>query len=184
MKLTTPYFLSAGLLIQALICLHCAGEPASAPPAAPAREPVFRFSRQDQITGRDEPQNWCYQPYSQAVPVSAPLENSNQRFFDLPPGVYRLIVPFGKLTASIMLRSRGAGKPIEVFTSDHFPECLSNAANFQISSDGASLAYDNRLGIRFSLSAQPNGTAVRALLDLPLGAAYGTEVRLCDKCAD
>ncbi|MGI9160813.1 MAG: hypothetical protein ACR2K1_13770 [Saprospiraceae bacterium] len=179
-----PQLLRFSFLISALTCLRCAGEPTAVPAAPASREPVFRFSRQDQITGRSEAQNWCYRPYSQAVPVSARLENSNQRFFDLPPGVYRLIVPFGKLTASIMLRSRGAGQPIEVFTSDHFPECLSNAANFQISPDGASLSYDNRLGIRFALSAQPNGTAMRAFLDLPLGAAYGTEVRLCDKCAD
>ncbi len=183
MKLIAQYLLRASLLIPVLTGIGCANDAGRVAAPAP-REPVFRFSRQDQITGRDAVQNWCYRPYSQAVPVSALLENSNRRFFDLPPGVYRLIVPFGKLTASIMLRSRGAGQAIEVFTSDHFPECLSNAANFQISSDGASLGYDNQRGIHFTLSAQPNGTAMRAFLDLPLGAAYGTEVRLCDKCAD
>lgn len=184
MKFVNAFKSSAGLLLLALTGVFCTQPqaPDSKPQEGPP--PVFRFSTQHQIAGKDAGGNWCYRYYPQAVPVSATLDNSNRRFFDAPRGIYKVTVPLGKITASTLFRCYGADQPLEVFTSDQFPECLSNAANFQISPDGSTLRYDNRGEIRFTVTAQPNGPFMRIILDMPVGSGYGIEVRLCDNCED
>jgi hypothetical protein len=184
MKFLNALICGAGLPLLALTGVFCTQPQAPEPKIQKGPPPVFQFSAQNQIAGKNAEGNWCYRYYSQAVPVSAPLDNSNRRFFDAPPGIYKVIVPLGTTTASTIIKSYGAHRTMEVFTSDHFPECLSNTANFQISPDGSTLLYDNRGAIRFTVTAQPNGPYMRIILDMPVGAGYGIEVRLCDNCED
>jgi hypothetical protein len=160
---------------------HHTGKPSG---DATAPTSLFRFSQAGMVTGRSTAGNWCYRSYTEAVLVSAPPDNSNRRFFDAQPGIYKIIVPIGKVTAAVLLRSFGGSQPLEIHTSDHFPECLSNAANFRLNAEGTVLSYDNGENIRFTASAQPNGPAMRVSFDLPVGLNYGIEVRLCDNCED
>jgi hypothetical protein len=129
--------------------------------------------------GFREAGNWCFNHFSDAVLISAPPQNSNQRFFDLEDGLYKIVVDKGKPTASFFLKKTG-DQSLELFGSQHFPQCLSQKGNYTLRPNG--FEYDNAQTIHFSVDCIPNGSRYRVEVNFPLAAGYGIAVHRCTDC--
>lgn len=146
-------------------------QPNAAPPASGLQ---FKFSKAAMETG-PEMTNWCHHRFPVAPVINADAANSNRRYFALGEGVFQVVIRLGTTTASFLLKKTGSDT-IELFTSNQFPECLSNQVNFTMEDNGASFRYDNRHHIEFSVSAERVGGGLRIWLDLPPASGYGLTV--------
>lgn len=176
------------LFILAAVILSCnssdsrqnkPGQNQSAQVAADAV--TFQFSRAETVPLFQEEGNWCKGSFAEAVAISADPANYNRRFFRLDNGIFLVGVDDGGPVSSFMARSAGE-KKIELFTSKNFPECLSNLANFTLSPDAATIAYDNKKKIRYGMDAQRDAGGLILFFDFPPGSQYGLSVHRCAGC--
>lgn len=166
------------LVLQTL--LACNGSPSSPPSSQPAGT-GFRFSKAAAMTGLKDENSWCNGDFAEAALINADPANSNRRFFQLGEGVYRIALQKGNATSSFFLRKTG-DQAIEVFTSDNFPLCTSNRANFSPSEDGASFVYDNGRGINYIAAIQSSAEGLFVILEFPGDITYGLTVHHCTGC--
>lgn len=145
---------------------------------APPDAAALSFSTMPSMSGRTEPNNWCRADFTEAVgafPETAG-ENQNQYFFlAVTNGVYKVNVRAGNAVASLLVRPTVSGT-VEIFTSDNFPECLSNRANHALSESGFYDDYDNSKDISFTLHVQKAGANYHVSLEFPPTVQYGLTV--------
>ena len=160
-----------------LLLAACGQSPAPAPPAAsaPPSGLHFQFSTAA-LSQSDEDDNWCRSPFPESQPMYADPANSLRRWFALGEGTHHVVVDLGTTAASFFLRKKG-DTVLEVFTSDQFPECLSNKANFTLEAGGTRFRYNNQRHIDFDISAEEAGGVLRIWIEMPVGAQYGLSVR-------
>ena len=137
--------------------------------------PTFVFSTQGMALGNDPANSWCRVPFLEAAVINADPTNSNRRIFTLSDGPVKVFVEFGKLTAVFILK-KNANK-VDIYTSDNFPECLSNKVNFSIGADGTTFRYNNNRYIDFEIHLVPLPNGTQIALEMAPGAGYGIEVR-------
>ncbi len=152
-------------------------------PKAKGPEPLFVFSKNAPVSGYQNPADWCFQPFSAAMVVSLDKVNPNIRQFSIDgEGVYKFVVEYGKLASSFIVRRKGAGEGLELFTSNQYPYCLSNHANFQIEQDGRAFKYDSPMPIDYRVEYQPVGNGGILRIEFPVGVYYGLLGRRCNAC--
>jgi hypothetical protein len=143
---------------------------------------TFRFSSSAAASGIQNPADWCYQPFSAALVISPDPVNAQVRKITLEgPGVYKFSVDYGKLLASFMLRLTDTGA-MELYTSNHFPMCLSNHVNFSIDADGHGFRYNNQMHIDFQVNFEPKGLGGELKIEFAPGMYYGVLARRCNAC--
>jgi hypothetical protein len=90
-------------------------------------------------------------------------------------------VQLGNATSSFFLKKTGE-KQVEIFTSDNFPLCASNRANFALVANGASFGYDNKRHITYTVSSQLSAESLFIIIDFPKEMTYGFTVHHCANC--
>lgn len=152
-------------------------------PAPQTSQPVgvtFQFSKAAANKDLNDLNSWCNGAFD-AVLINADPANVNRRFFQMNEGVHRVAVQLGNATNSFFLKKTGE-KTVEVFTSDNFPMCASSRANFTLAADGASLSYDNKMHITYSVTVQLSPEGLFVVLDFPKEITYGLTVHRCGGC--
>ena len=114
-------------------------------------------------------------PLPEAAVISADQENSRLRLFTLAGGPHRVVVDYGHIVGSFVLQKKW--NKVEVFTSDNYPECLSNRENFEIKEGGNSFQYDNKKHIIFDVHLLPLANGTQIALEIDPDAGYGIIVR-------
>ncbi|MFN0213415.1 MAG: hypothetical protein ACKVT2_04100 [Saprospiraceae bacterium] len=149
-------------------------------PAKNENYAVFSFSKEPPTMDMRDPENWCATSSGEAALISADPQNFNRRLFALGDVPLKVIVDYGNQSAAFMLHKKG--NQVELYTSNNFPGCLSNMANFQISPEGISFHYNNKKEVNFDVLLQvlPNGMQIA--LDLSADAGFGLSVFRCDAC--
>ncbi len=150
-------------------------------PVTPKATVRFEFSKKAPERER-EFKNWCWQPSTEALPINADKDNLNRRYAVLTPGqAYRVGVNSGHSTSVFFLRASANGV-VELFTSDNFPNCLSNQKYFNLSPDGASLHYDNQHLIKFDSGVRQLNGGIQFFVDMPADFVFPFEVKRCAEC--
>lgn len=178
----TPFVKALPLLLWGLLMAACgtpgkdeAEQKTTASPAVPSPSSTggirFEISTAPAHTGHTA-DNWCHGRFDQAQVFYPDPANANRRYFVVGAGMYRVAVDLGSTTASFLLRRRG-DQVVEVFTSDQFPECLSNRSNLLAGAADNLLVYDNRRHLRFQVAAERVSGQVRCWLEIPAGSGYG-----------
>lgn len=169
------------LLILALlqILIACNETPQTSQPA-PATGITFQFSKAAAMTDLNDEKSWCNGAFDAAL-INADPANVNRRFFQMNEGAYRVAVQLGNATSSFFLKKTGE-RQVEIFTSDNFPLCASNRANFTLAADGASFSYDNKRYITYMATAQLSPEGFFIILNFPSEITYGLTVHHCAGC--
>jgi hypothetical protein len=141
---------------------------------------TFQFSNKPPVMDLHDPSNWCNANLGEAALISADPKNFNRRLFTLGDVPLRVVLDHGHQSAAFMLHK--LGNIVTIYSSDNFPTCLSNKANFQISPDGISLRYDNKREIRCDVYLQSLPNGLQIALDLPPEGNLGLAVLRCDAC--
>ena len=142
---------------------------------------ILRFSKAAAVTELKDMSSWCNRPFTEAVLINAEAANVNRRYFMLGDGVYRIVIQSGNQSSSFFIR-KADGKKADVFTSDNFPMCLSNRANFTMRPDGNAFAYDNQRGIHYTVEAQPGSAEIPVFIEFQPEIQYGLTVHRCADC--
>jgi hypothetical protein len=150
-------------------------------PAASSSAATFQFSKKAPVTGLKDENSWCNGDFADATLINADPANSNRRFFQLGEGVYRIAIQLGNATSSFFIR-KTAGQAIEIFSSDNFPLCTSNRANFSMVEGDASFKYDNGRGINYSVAIQSSAEGLFVILEFSAEITYGLTVHHCVGC--
>jgi hypothetical protein len=125
--------------------------------------------------------NWCFAKYPDAVMINAEPSNVNQRYFMLEDGVYKVVIELGTTAAAFVLNRTSNGN-VQIYTSDHFPECLSKQDNFRLEAGARTFKYDNTKHIEFTAEMTPSGTGDKISLALPAEMQFGLTVKKCTGC--
>ncbi len=165
------------LILQ--ILLACNESPPKSPVSQPANV-AFQFSKAAANKDLNDPNSWCNGSFD-AVLINADPANVNRRFFQLGEGVHRVAVQLGNATSTFFLKKTGE-RQVEIFSSDNFPLCASNRANFVLAEGGASFSYDNKMHITYSATLQKSPEGLFVILDFPKEVTYGLTVHRCDGC--
>ncbi|MCC7246902.1 MAG: hypothetical protein IT269_14550 [Saprospiraceae bacterium] len=174
------------LIFSFLLLLFVGCQQPAAPKEDATSKPVlapthFEFSKKAPERERDL-KNWCWQPSTDAQPINAEKDNLNRRYAVLTPGMaYRVGINAANSTAAFILRANASGV-VELFTSNNFPNCLSNFQHFTLSPDGASLHYDNHHYIKFDSGVRQVNGATQFYVDMPADFVYPFEVKSCATC--
>jgi hypothetical protein len=142
---------------------------------------TFQFSKKASVTGLKDTSSWCNGAFTEAVLINADTANSKRRYFQLGGGAYNVAVQLGNATSSFFLQKTG-DQSIEVFTSDNFPLCSSNRANFSLAGEGARFRYDNSRGIHYTVESQNSAEGLFVILEFPAEMTYGLTVYHCVGC--
>lgn len=140
----------------------------------------FQFSKRTATQDMNDPANWCAGRYSEAALISADPKNFHRRLFALGDIPLRVVVEGGKLSSTFMLEPKG--DHVEILTSENQPACLSNKANLQLSPDGLSFHYDNKMQIIFDVYLQELPSGIQLALDFPPNYTYGLTAYRCETC--
>lgn len=167
------------ILVVSQMLAACNQQPSPNGSAAP--QFGVQFSKAAAVTDLRDPESWCNRPFSEAVLINTDPANVNRRFVVLGEGVYRIVVQGGNMSSSFFCRKNNDAK-LEVFSSDNFPMCLSNRANFMINTDGNSFQYNNQRGIQYFVEAQPGNAEMPVFIEFQPGAQYGLAVHRCADC--
>ncbi|MBK8554905.1 MAG: hypothetical protein IPL65_03640 [Lewinellaceae bacterium] len=151
-------------------------------PSLTGHTTLLEKSTRSTAQGFREPGNWCFNRFPDAIPVDVPPQNSNERDFNIPLGVSKIVVDFGKITSSFLL-FHIQGKGIELFTSNHFAQCLSNDEHFKLYPAGNGFRYNNNHEIQYELEILPYSNGYRAKMTFPVASQYGIAVHHCSDCA-
>lgn len=170
------------LIILAIMVLGgCQQAPKQASPASKQNSfTTFKFGARTAALNAKDLSNWCATQYGNALLVSADPENFYRRLFMLSEVPTKVIIDYGHQTASFMLHRQG--NQIEIFTSDNFPACLSNRANFQITPEGTAFRYDNKREVSCDVYAKTTADGTQIVLDLPSKGGHGLSVVPCLNC--
>ncbi|MBC7775282.1 MAG: hypothetical protein H7246_07575 [Phycisphaerae bacterium] len=141
---------------------------------------TFEFSREPAVMDMRDPSNWCAANLGEAALINADPKNFYRRLFAFGDVPLRVVIDLGHQSAAFMLYK--SGNHVAICTSDNFPTCLSNKANFQISPDGISFRYDNKRDISCDVYLQTLPNGLQIALDLPLNGGHGLAVVRCDAC--
>ena len=136
---------------------------------------TFAFSKQAPVSGAAPGNKWCRVTFPEAAVISADPANFNRRLFALGEGPHKVMVDFTNMTAAFVLQK--SGNHVEIFTSDNYPECLSNRLNFSIGADGTTFHYDNKMHIDFDMQLIPLPNGIQIALEMAPEAGYGIIVR-------
>lgn len=143
---------------------------------------TFRFSAKPAANDLNDLTTWCNNTYYTEAPlISADTANSHRRLFLIKEGVYRVRLQLGNAASSFFLQKTGE-KEIEISTSDNFPLCSSNRANFELAGENTWFKYDNERGIHYTVETHISGGALFVVLTLPPTPAYGFVVHRCPDC--
>lgn len=172
------------LLLSAAILFACGGKSESgiAPKADDAGGLIY-FSKTPGRTGREDPSNWCFSKYKEAVVINADRLNVNKRYFYLTQGAHRILLEDGNRKQSFIVRPNKKGR-LELFTSANLPMCLSNRSYFTLSPDGHEFSFDNGRTIKFTFSADIEQGAFKCIIEFPPGLTHGLAVNPCVDCPD
>lgn len=141
---------------------------------------TFQFSKEPAVMELRDPSNWCNANLGEAALISADPKNYHRRLFALGDVPLRVVLDHGHQSAAFMLHK--LGNNVIIYSSDNFPTCLSNKANFQISPDGISFRYDNKREIQCDVYLQTLPNGLQIALDLPPDGNLGLAVIRCDAC--
>jgi len=147
----------------------------------PQNAGILRFSKAAAVTELKDMGSWCNRPFAEAVLINAEAANVNRRYFMLGDGVYRIVIRTGNQSSSFFIR-KADGMKAEVYTSDNFPMCLSDRANFTTTPDGNAFDYDNRRGIHYTVETQPGGAEMPVFIEFQPEVQYGLTVHRCADC--
>ena len=136
---------------------------------------TFVFSKQASTPVGGTKDDWCHVPLPEAAVINADPINANRRLFTLSDGPHRVAVDFSNIVAAFVLKK--SGNTVEIYTSDNYPECLSNRSNFSIGADGTTFHYDNQKHIAFDIQLIPLSNGTQIALEMAPGAGYGIIVR-------
>lgn len=142
---------------------------------------ILRFSKAAQVKDYHDMKSWCRRSFSEAALINADPANVNRRYFMLGDSVCQVVVRLGNMSSSFFLRKAGE-KAVEVFTSDNYPMCLSDRANFAMSPDGFSFAYDNKHHIQYTVEVQPAAGPMPVVIEFKPEVQYGLTVHRCADC--
>lgn len=141
----------------------------------------FQFSKKAPANELRDENSWCNKPFTEAIVIQADPANENRRYFMLGEGIYTVALQLGNATSSFFLQKAGQ-QSVDVFTSDNYPYCSSNRANFSPAPDGAWFKYDNGRGITYTVEAQSSAEGQFVILTLPPKPTYGLTVHRCTDC--
>jgi hypothetical protein len=141
---------------------------------------TFQFSQRPAPVDQKDASNWCAANFGAASLIGADPKNFNRRLFALSAAATRIAVSYGHQQAVFILLK--SGDHVEIFTSDNFPNCLSNKANFQISPERTSFIYNNKRDINIEIHLQELANGMQIALDLPPDSGHGLTVDSCEFC--
>lgn len=141
---------------------------------------TFKYSEKATTMSIQDPGNWCAASFGEAALISADPNNFHRRLFALSNIPLKVVVDLGHQAAGFMLYK--TGDHVEIFTSDNLPACLSNKKNFQLSPEGTSFRYDNKMDVQFDVYLQELPNGVQIALDLPPNGGHGLAVVRCESC--
>lgn len=171
-------------LLSLSILAGCGQSPTTSPnvqpAAATAAAATFQFSKAAAMTVLKDEKSWCNGDFNAAL-INADPANVNRRYFLMDESVHRVAVQSGNATSSFFLKKTD-GKKVEIFTSDNFPFCSSNRANFSLAPEGAWFRYDNARGIAYTVEAQSSVEGLFVILEFPVETTYGLTVHHCVGC--
>lgn len=136
---------------------------------------IFVFSKMTPATVASSGDNLCRTTLPEPAVMNADPANANRRLFTLSEGPHKVTVDFGNIVATFVLQK--TGNQVALFTSDNYPECLSNKANFSIGADGTTFHYDNHKHISFDVQLVPLPNGTQIALEMAPDAGYGILVR-------
>ena len=186
-KIVHPWFLTLWALCWLVACAEAPKAPADNAPPAPASTPIgpaFVLSKSTPPVDKTErATNWCIARFGDPLVINAERVNTNRRYFYPGPGIHKLMVGPSGATAILLFRTQPGGNVL-VFTSDNFPECLSNTLNYSPAGGTASIRYNNRQNIDFRLDMEVENTRTKITVELPPAGAYGMSVNPCLECRE
>ncbi len=144
------------------------------PSASNAPEPdrlAFVFSKKAMTPADEVNDDWCHVPFASAAVISADPANFNRRLFTLSDDPHRVVVDYGKMVAALILKR--TGNRVEIFTSNHYPRCLTNHKFITIAADGNSFRFDDGRYIKFDVQLIPLANGIQIALEMAPGAGYG-----------
>jgi len=167
-------------LLLSLLACNQSPQNAGTKPAKNGKYQRFQFSDKKATQDMNDPANWCAARFGESALISADPKNFNRRLFALGDVPLRVVVEGGKLSSTFMLEPYG--DHVALLTSDNQPACLSNKANLQLSSDGLSFHYDNKMQIHYDVYLQELPSGIQIALDFPPDYNYGLSAYRCETC--
>lgn len=156
------------------------GAAGNANPAAP-NGPYFQFAQGPKVLQYEAAGSWCDAHFPESPPLTGDPTNANLRRVGLSVGIYKATVSYGNIASSFMIRVN-ANQLVELYTSDHFPFCLSNQQNFKLSADGRSFDYNNNHHIRYTLELEQGQNGISMAFLYTAADNFGFSVHKCVDC--
>lgn len=175
-------FLSIYFALFSLVACNQSAPQSHQKTANPGAHTLLQFSKAAAVTELKDANSWCNRPYPESVMIGAQPDDTNRRYFMLGDGLHRVVVQGRNMSSLFFVKKASDGKTAEVFTSDNFPMCLSDRANFTMNPDGNLFNYDNRRGIQYTVEAQTGDGAIAVFIKFEPGVQYGLTVHRCSDC--
>lgn len=174
------------LLVLASSILSCNSDTqnkAEAVPAPAGNTPHFVFANGPKALEYKAEGSWCDARFPEAPPITGDPVNANLRRIGFGTGIYKVNVNFGTIVSSFILRNKSNGA-IELYSSNHFPYCLSDHKNFSLAPNGLSFSYDNHHHIKYTVELQQTQQAYFLAITYDPGGNYGFSVHKCANCIE
>lgn len=124
----------------------------------------------------DEIIDLCKVGFETGAPLFPDPQDQYKRTFNIEKGgTYVVIVTAGNTRTTYMLRQ--ADKQVKVLTSNQYPYCLSNIANFHVNPAGDGFQYDGGRYTVFNFDVVPTGEGFTGVITWDKYKEYGIEVR-------
>jgi len=125
--------------------------------------------------------SWCDAHFPEAPPLTSDPVNAQLRRVGIGPGVYKAVVNYGNIASSFMLRV-SPNRTLELYTSNHFPYCLSEHSNFKLQADGRSFEYDNHHHIHYTVELESSDQGMSIAFLYGPGDNFGFTIYKCEDC--
>jgi hypothetical protein len=165
-------------------CQNPATEPTPPPTAGINTPEQSAVDRQDGILNfrattlkkGDEIIDLCKVGFETGAPLFPDAQDQYKRTFNIETGsTYVVIISAGNTRSTYMLRQEG--KQVKVLTSNQYPYCLSNIANFHVNPAGDGFLYDGGRYTVFNFGVTPTGESFTGVITWDKNKEYGIEVR-------
>ena len=132
--------------------------------------------RSTTLKKEDEIIDLCKVGFETGAPLFPDAQDQCKRTFNIEKGsTYVVIVTAGNTRTTYMLRQEG--QQVKVLTSNQYPYCLSNIANFHLNAAGDSFQYDGGRYTVFNFGVMPTGEGFTGVITWDKYKEYGIAVR-------